>query len=75
MGNNNTFCGKRHYSFKGKILGSGKVTFPIHIKALSFTEKAKKKIESAGGTVELIVKDKNVSKEIKQEGEKPDVKP
>ncbi len=67
--------GKYSYYFKGKILGSGEVKFPIHIKALSFTEKAKKKIESAGGTVELIVKDKNVSIKVKQEGEKPDVKP
>jgi large subunit ribosomal protein L15 len=54
---------KDTYVFKGKILGSGKINFPIHIKALSFTEKAKQKIEAVGGKTELL----------KIEVKKPDV--
>ncbi|MBS7252165.1 MAG: uL15 family ribosomal protein [Candidatus Freyarchaeota archaeon] len=34
-----------------KVLGSGKVTRPLLVKAESFTEKAKEKIEAAGGKV------------------------
>lgn len=40
------------YEFDGKILGSGEINYPIHIKAKSFTEKAIKKIEAAGGKIE-----------------------
>ncbi|MCC7552832.1 uL15 family ribosomal protein [Candidatus Micrarchaeota archaeon] len=64
---------KDSYEFKGKILGSGEIIFPIKIKALSFTEKAKEKIKAAGGSVELIVKDKKVANVLNAE-EKPDVK-
>ncbi len=64
---------KDSYEFEGKILGSGEINFPIKVRALSFTEKAKEKIEAAGGTVELIVKDKKVANVVNEE-EKPDVK-
>jgi large subunit ribosomal protein L15 len=40
------------YEFNGKILGSGEINFPVHVKAKAFTEKAAKKIESAGGKAE-----------------------
>jgi len=38
--------------FKGKILGSGFIKYPMKIKAASITDRAKKKIESKGGIVE-----------------------
>lgn len=65
---------KDSYEFKGKILGSGNIKLPILVKALSFTEKAKKKIEAAGGSLELIVKNKKVAELVNDE-EKPNVKP
>ncbi len=37
-----------------KVLGSGKVTLPLKIITRSITEKAKKKIEEAGGEVVVI---------------------
>lgn len=37
-----------------KILGDGKLTKPLIVKAHSFSSKAKKKIEEAGGKVEVI---------------------
>jgi len=37
-----------------RILGHGEVTRKLHVKAHYFTPEAKKKIEAAGGTAELI---------------------
>lgn len=42
------------FDFKGKILGSGELSYPVNIKALKFTEKAIKKIESAGGKTHVL---------------------
>ncbi len=42
------------YEFKGKVLGSGNVSYPIIIKAIKYTEKAAKKVEAAGGKIEKI---------------------
>ena len=39
-----------------KVISNGTVTKPIKIKALYVTERAKEKIESAGGSVEIIEK-------------------
>ena len=41
------------FEFKGKILGAGEITVPVNVKALKATDKAIKKIKSAGGDVEL----------------------
>jgi len=37
-----------------KILGSGDVTQPLFVVADAFTKSAREKIESAGGTVQVI---------------------
>ncbi|MCI5650346.1 MAG: uL15 family ribosomal protein, partial [Fusicatenibacter sp.] len=37
-----------------KILGNGEITKKLNVKANSFSESAKAKIEAAGGTVEVI---------------------
>ena len=41
--------GKYEYSFKGKVLGSGKIASPVLVKADSFSKKAKEKLMKAGG--------------------------
>ena len=41
--------GKYYFEFNGKILGSGKITVPVTVKALSFSEGAAAKIKKAGG--------------------------
>ena len=38
----------------GKILGNGEITNSVNVKAHAVSESAKKKIEDAGGTVEVI---------------------
>lgn len=40
-----------HFEFDGKILGSGKINFPIVIKALSWSKHAEEKIKQAGGQI------------------------
>lgn len=40
------------FEFKGKVLGSGEVDFPLQIKAESCSPKAKEKVEKAGGRLE-----------------------
>ena len=42
--------GKMFFDFDGKILGGGEIKLPVVVKAVFFSESAKKKIESAGGT-------------------------
>jgi len=37
-----------------RILGNGELTMKLDVKAQGFTKSAKEKIESAGGTVEVI---------------------
>ena len=37
-----------------KILGNGEITNTVNVKAHAVSESAKKKIEDAGGTVEVI---------------------
>ena len=48
-----------------KLLGTGKITKPLTIKVSEASETAKKKIEAAGGKLELVPK-----KEIKSKKEK-----
>jgi len=50
------------FDFKGKILGAGVITMPVHVKANAFSEGAKAKIEKAGGKIEL--KGSKLQKEV-----------
>ncbi|MEK6982562.1 MAG: uL15m family ribosomal protein [Candidatus Micrarchaeota archaeon] len=47
--------GKFHFDFDGKILGSGKINFPIAIKALSWSKSAEEKVKQAGGQMLVLV--------------------
>ena len=42
------------FEFKGKILGSGTINYPVIVRALKYTEKASKRIEAAGGKIEKL---------------------
>ena len=53
--------------FDGKILGTGKLTLPVTATAKSFSAKAKKKIEEAGGTVILRESKKFQKKQVEVE--------
>ena len=44
------------FNFAGKVLGSGFISSPVIVRALGFTEKAKEKIEAAGGKAEPLKK-------------------
>lgn len=44
----------KHEKNRVKLLGDGEIEFPIQIKVNGATKTAKKKIEAAGGSVELI---------------------
>ncbi len=44
----------RGLEFPVKILGEGKVTRPLTVRAHKFSKSAREKIEAAGGTVEVI---------------------
>jgi len=46
--------GKPYFEFKGKILGTGALSTPITIKALSWSKKAEEKIKAAGGDISKI---------------------
>jgi large subunit ribosomal protein L15 len=46
--------GKAYFEFSGKILGSGAITKPVTIRALSFSEGAKEKIAKAGGAAQEL---------------------
>lgn len=67
--------GRREFEFDGKILGCGEITFPIVVKAVSFSKKASEKIKKRGG--EAIVKEKKEKKEekVEKKEEKEEVKP
>ncbi|HIK00503.1 TPA: uL15 family ribosomal protein [archaeon] len=43
-----------------KVLSSGKISHPLVVKAAAFSEKAKEKIQGAGGKAEIIKKQKGV---------------
>ncbi len=43
-----------HCTYAVKILGDGELTKPLKVKAHKFSKSAQEKIESAGGTVEII---------------------
>lgn len=46
--------GKAYYEFAGKILGTGSITKPVRVLALSFSKGAAEKIKKAGGIAETI---------------------
>ncbi|MBS3068868.1 uL15 family ribosomal protein [Candidatus Micrarchaeota archaeon] len=46
--------GKLFFEFAGKVLGSGKLSHAVHVRAISFAAGAKEKIEKAGGKAESI---------------------
>jgi len=43
--------GKLFYEFDGKVLGTGKITKAVTIRALAFSEGAEKKVKAAGGSI------------------------
>ncbi|MCX8197148.1 MAG: uL15 family ribosomal protein [Candidatus Micrarchaeota archaeon] len=43
-----------YFEFSGKILGTGTLSFPVHVKAAAFSKGAKEKIQKAGGVAELM---------------------
>ncbi len=45
---------KKEFVFEGKILGTGLLTKPIKIKAVSWTKKAEEKIKNIGGEISNI---------------------
>ncbi|MCS7109643.1 MAG: uL15 family ribosomal protein [Candidatus Micrarchaeota archaeon] len=46
------------FNFPGKILGGGSISVPVHVKAVTATESAKRKIEAAGGKLEAKIIEK-----------------
>jgi len=42
--------GKLTFDFDGKVLGTGAITFPVVVRALCFSEKAKEKLKACGGS-------------------------
>jgi len=61
--------GRREFDFDGKILGCGEITFPIIVKAFSFSKKASEKIKKVGG--DAVVKEEKKEKQteaVKEEG-------
>ena len=46
--------GKLYFEFEGKVLGTGKMTKPVKVVALAFSETAKERIVKAGGAAELF---------------------
>ena len=43
--------GKYYFEFEGKILGAGKISVPVTVKAMAFSAGAIEKIKKAGGAV------------------------
>jgi len=41
--------GKYSFEFRGKILGTGRITAPVAISAVSWSKKAEEKVKKAGG--------------------------
>lgn len=48
--------GKLFFEFPGKVLGSGKISAAVHVRAICFAAGAKVKIEKAGGKAESLVR-------------------
>lgn len=46
--------GKYTYEFDGKILGTGEISLPVTIKALSWSKKAEEKVKKVGGEIRNI---------------------
>ena len=46
--------GKHHLAFDGKILGTGHLSLPVHIKALAWSKRCEEKVKKAGGSLEKI---------------------
>ncbi|MBI5046202.1 uL15 family ribosomal protein [Candidatus Micrarchaeota archaeon] len=46
--------GKYHFDFKGKILATGDVTLPLHIKAMAWSKNVEKKLKSVGGEISKL---------------------
>ena len=46
--------GKYTYEFNGKILGTGEISIPVAIKALSWSKKAEEKVKKVGGEILAI---------------------
>jgi len=46
--------GKYYFEFKGKILGTGAVTVPLIVKAVSWSKKTEEKVKQAGGQMEKM---------------------
>ena len=44
--------GKLTFDFNGKVLGTGSITVPIAVRALSFSGRAKDKLKAAGGSAQ-----------------------
>jgi len=42
--------GKQYFEFEGKVLGTGNISKPVSVKAISFSESAVEKIKKAGGS-------------------------
>ena len=47
---------KFHFDFKGKVLATGKVTFPLSIKALAWSKNVERKLGEAGGEIAKLEK-------------------
>src|SRR5271157_2775126 len=46
--------GKFYFEFVGKILSTGRVTVPLHIKAISWSKNVEEKLKQAGGMIEKL---------------------
>jgi len=59
--------GRDFFEFKGKVLGSGAITKPVSVKALTFSAGAAEKIKKAGGSTEATAPPKVEKAPKKQE--------
>ena len=48
--------GKLYFEYPGKVLGSGKISAAVHVRAICFAAGAKAKIEKAGGKAESLAR-------------------
>lgn len=46
--------GKAYFEFEGKVLGSGTISKPVSVKAVSFSKGVVEKIKKAGGSTETF---------------------
>ena len=47
-------AGKHHFDFEGKVLGTGDVTVPLVIRAVSWSKNVEKKLGAAGGQISAL---------------------